>query len=114
MKLLKPLGCPFSDGGGNVKELTTLVEGQGIGFRTGVRLPSSPFLKEIGGNSIPTIDNLYALSALFETSVDDILKGSKGEDKMSSSFAFLKKIESNLCILYNKCMFMQRRIIYAY
>ena len=42
MKLLKPSGCPFSDGGGNVKELTTLVEGQGIGFRTGVRLPSSP------------------------------------------------------------------------
>lgn len=86
----------------------------GSSFHSSSTNASCPFLKEIGGNSIPTIDNLYALSALFETSVDDILKGSKGEDKMSSSFAFLKKIESNLCILYNKCMFMQRRIIYAY
>ena len=43
MKLLKPSGCLFPGGGGNVKEKTTLVEGQGIGFRTGVRLPSSPF-----------------------------------------------------------------------
>ena len=40
MKLLKPLGCLFSNGGGNEKEPTTLVEGQGIGFRTGVRLKS--------------------------------------------------------------------------
>ena len=47
MKLLKPLGCPFPSGGGNVKELTTLVEGQGIGFRTRVRLPSSPLLKSL-------------------------------------------------------------------
>ena len=53
MKLLKPLGCPFSDGGGNVKELTTLVEGQGIGFRTGVRLPSSP-LDAVETNCRPT------------------------------------------------------------
>ena len=37
MKLLKPSGCLFSGGGGNEKELTTLVEGQGIGFRTRVR-----------------------------------------------------------------------------
>ena len=38
------------------------------------------------GKSMPTIDNLYALSMLFETSVDDILRGSKGEDEKSSSF----------------------------
>ena len=38
------------------------------------------------GKSMPTIDNLYALSSLFETSVDDILRGSKGEDELSSSF----------------------------
>jgi len=31
------------------------------------------------GDSLPTIDNLYALSSLFETSVDDILRGSREE-----------------------------------
>lgn len=36
------------------------------------------------GESLPTVDNLYALSALFNTSVDDIIVGSKGEDEMSS------------------------------
>lgn len=36
------------------------------------------------GDSLPTIDNLYALSVLFETSVDDILRGSKGEDDSPS------------------------------
>lgn len=29
------------------------------------------------GDSLPTVDNLYALSKLFETSVDDILQGSR-------------------------------------
>lgn len=33
------------------------------------------------GDSLPTVDNLYALSRLFETSVDDILRGSKEEDE---------------------------------
>lgn len=33
------------------------------------------------GDSLPTVDNLYALSRLFETSVDDILRGSRGEDE---------------------------------
>ena len=32
------------------------------------------------GESLPTIDNLYALSVLFGTSIDDILRGSKEED----------------------------------
>ena len=40
------------------------------------------------GDSMPTIDNLYALSTLFETSVDDILIGSREEDELSSSFDF--------------------------
>lgn len=38
------------------------------------------------GESLPTIDNLYALSCLFGTSVDDILRGNREEDEMSSSF----------------------------
>ncbi|MBR2045008.1 MAG: helix-turn-helix transcriptional regulator [Agathobacter sp.] len=38
------------------------------------------------GESLPTIDNLYALSTLFGTSVDDILIGSREEDERSSSF----------------------------
>ena len=33
------------------------------------------------GDSLPTVDNLYALSRLFETSVDDILRGSREEDE---------------------------------
>ena len=37
------------------------------------------------GDSLPTIDNLYALSVLFETSVDDILMGSKEESVSSPS-----------------------------
>ena len=42
MKLPKSGGCQFPPDGGNVKELTMIVEGQGIGFWTGVRLPSAP------------------------------------------------------------------------
>ena len=40
------------------------------------------------GDSLPTVDNLYALSRLFDTTVDDILRGSKEEDEKSSSFLF--------------------------
>ena len=40
------------------------------------------------GDSLPTVDNLYALSRLFETSVDDILRGNREEDERSSSFCF--------------------------
>ena len=42
MKLLKSAGCQLSVGGGNVKELTMIVEVQGMGFWTRVRLPSTP------------------------------------------------------------------------
>ena len=42
------------------------------------------------GESLPTIDNLYALSALFETSIDNILIGNRGEDEMSSSLFCFK------------------------
>ena len=38
------------------------------------------------GECLPTVDNLYALSVLFGTSVDGILRGSRGEDERSSSF----------------------------
>lgn len=33
------------------------------------------------GDSLPTVDNLYALSRLFGTSVDDILRGNREEDE---------------------------------
>lgn len=35
------------------------------------------------GDSLPSVDNLYALSRLFKTSVDDILKGSREESDSS-------------------------------
>lgn len=38
------------------------------------------------GESLPTVDNLYALSKLFGTSVDDILCGREEDDESSSSF----------------------------
>ena len=36
------------------------------------------------GDSLPTVDNLYALSKLFDTTVDDILRGSKEKDESPS------------------------------
>ena len=36
------------------------------------------------GESLPTVDNLYALSRLFGTSVDDILRGSREKDESPS------------------------------
>lgn len=47
------------------------------------------------GDSLPTVDNLYALSRLFDTTVDDILRGSKEEDEKSSSFLCDRKLLCN-------------------
>ena len=44
------------------------------------------------GESLPEISNLYALSVLFETSIDDILIGSREEDRCASSFHFVKMV----------------------
>lgn len=33
------------------------------------------------GESLPSVDNLYALSRLFGTTIDDILVGSEGQTK---------------------------------
>lgn len=42
------------------------------------------------GESLPTVDNLYALSRLLHTSVDDILIGEKErDDETSLFFAFI-------------------------
>ncbi len=35
------------------------------------------------GDSLPTVDNLYALSQLFRTPVDEILRGDREEDYFS-------------------------------
>lgn len=48
------------------------------------------------GECMPTIDNLYALSTLFETSVDGILRGSREEEKNSSSFDLYKIVRCGL------------------
>ena len=45
MKLLKQPECQFSGCRGNEKELTMIVEEQGIGFWTRVQLPSAPLEK---------------------------------------------------------------------
>ena len=42
------------------------------------------------GESLPTVDNLYALSFLLGTTVDDILRGKKEKDE-SPSFPFYDK-----------------------
>ena len=41
------------------------------------------------GESLPTVDNLYALSRLLHTSVDDILIGEKERDDEPFLFAFI-------------------------
>lgn len=53
------------------------------------------------GESLPTVDNLYALSVLFETTIDDILRGSKEEDELSSSF-HVERIVFVFSIRYNE------------
>ena len=55
------------------------------------------------GESLPTIDNLYALSTLFETSVDDILIGSREEDERSSSQTVDKVAPKNIVF---RCFFL--------
>ena len=40
------------------------------------------------GDSLPTVDNLYALSRLFGTSVDNRLRGNKERDEDLSLFVF--------------------------
>lgn len=44
------------------------------------------------GDSLPTVDNLYALSKLFEVPIDDILVGSREEDKSSPLPLFIGNI----------------------
>lgn len=48
------------------------------------------------GDSLPTVDNLYALSVLFETSVDDILRGNKGEDESPSHNHYIGELLGRL------------------
>lgn len=48
MKLLNADGCQPLSAGGNVNRLTKLVEVQGMGLRTRVRLPSGPLEKSLG------------------------------------------------------------------
>ena len=57
-----------------------------MGFETGQAV-----YKWQRGESLPSVDNLFALSRLFGTSVDDILCGSE-EDEMSSSFLPIFKL----------------------
>lgn len=43
------------------------------------------------GDSLPTVDNLYALSQLFDTSIDDILIGDRERDEDPSLPFFIEK-----------------------
>lgn len=45
------------------------------------------------GESLPTVDNLYALSQLFGTTMDNILRGSKEKDESPSLPFYREKIE---------------------
>ncbi len=38
------------------------------------------------GDSLPTLDNIYALAGLLNTTVDDILRGTQERDEEPSSF----------------------------
>jgi len=54
------------------------------------------------GESMPTIDNLYALSVLFKTSMDDILRGTKEEtvEVSSSAWRELYILRDGNCLLF--------------
>lgn len=56
------------------------------------------------GESLPTVDNLYALSRLFNTTVDYILQGEREEDDMSSPFFNMFNFQ-NPPNLNHQCMF---------
>ena len=54
------------------------------------------------GESLPTLDNIYALSGLFGTSIDNIIRGSKERDDEPSLFlrSFLGRTEGQSpCLL---------------
>ena len=56
------------------------------------------------GDTLPTVDNLYALSVLFETPMEDILiiRERQGEAEIASSFAFIdvsKDLDKSLGLL---------------
>ena len=52
------------------------------------------------GDSMPTIDNLYALSSLFQTSVDDILRGDKNyEEEAERASSFFRVPSMSLILL---------------
>lgn len=44
------------------------------------------------GASLPTVDNLYALSKLFGTTMDNILRGSKEKDEGPSLPLYIGKV----------------------
>lgn len=50
------------------------------------------------GESLPTVDNLYALSRLLHTSVDDILIGEKERDDETSLSFFLLYFSLFFCL----------------
>lgn len=52
------------------------------------------------GESLPTVDNLYALGKLFGISVDEILRGNLEEDEKSSS-SFSKHIPLVILFLFD-------------
>ena len=59
MKLLKPPECLFPGGRGNVNEQTMIVEVHGIGFRTRVQLPSTPYKELVFTGSFCVLWILY-------------------------------------------------------
>lgn len=57
------------------------------------------------GDSFPTVDNLYALSRLFGTTVDDILRGDKEKDDSPSLSVFTEKFYKKYTTLNCRYMF---------
>lgn len=53
------------------------------------------------GETLPTIDNLYALSKLFHTTVDDILRGDR-EGQQSFSFLYCTMIDQTQKVIPHK------------
>ncbi len=63
------------------------------------------------GESLPTVDNLYALSRLFGTTVDDILVGYDEEEQSSSSDVLLSFFLPNIIPFTNISTLLPRFFI---
>ncbi len=61
----------------------------------------------LDGINMPTIDNLYALSELFQVPIDEIVRGNRAPIVSGNVVKTVDLYENRLCAYYEKFMEMQ-------